>query len=242
MQERLDKFIATQKGMPRSEARKLIGWGRATVNGVVTKKPDFKIDPDTAEIKFNGEKLQYKKYIYIMLNKPAGVLSAATDKTRQTVVDLIPEQLRRRELFPVGRLDKDTTGLLLITDDGDFAHKVISPKYGLDKRYIVELDGKVTTEMAEAFKKGVILADGTQCMPALLKPDEANPTRAAVTVKEGKYHQIKRMFGTVGLGVNSLHRESLGGVVLDESLAPGECKELTDAELDKLLSLLQKNQ
>ena len=242
MLERLDKFIATQKGMPRSEARKLIVWGRVEVNGAITKKPDFKIDPSISEIKLNGESLQYKKYVYIMLNKPAGVLSAASDKNRQTVVDLVPQELRRRDLFPVGRLDKDTTGLLLITDDGDFAHKVISPKYGLDKRYIAELDGEVTEGMVEAFKNGVTLADGTECMPANLEFDKSTPTRATITVKEGKYHQIKRMFGVVGLGVNSLHRESLGCVVLDKSLAPGECKELNDAELYKLLSLLQKNQ
>lgn len=242
MQERLDKFLSTQKGITRSEARRFVNIGKVTVNGAVIRKPDHKINPETTEVTLNGENLCYKEHIYIMLNKPKGVLSAATDKSRKTVVDLVPSHLSRRELFPVGRLDKDTTGLLIITDDGDFAHRVISPKSGLDKHYIAQLDGNLTDNIVKSFKEGIVLADGTRCLPAELHYNKLNPNVAYVTVQEGKYHQIKRMFGTVGLGVNELHRESIGGVSLDPSLPAGECRELTKEELHKITIQLQKNQ
>ena len=242
MTERLDKFIATQKCLPRSEVRRLIMRGCVKIDGKPAKKADTKIDPDAVEVTLFGEKVLYNKFVYIMLNKPAGVLSAATDKSRETVVDLVPPELYRKGLFPVGRLDKDTTGLLLITDDGDFAHYVISPKSGLDKRYSVVLDGEVTEEIVEAFKKGVTLADGTKCLPAVLTYDKDNPTRASVVIQEGKYHQIKRMFGVVDLGVNELHRESIGEVALDRQLKEGECRSLKAEELDKLYGAYNKNQ
>ncbi len=242
MSERLDKFIATQKALPRSEVRKLIVKGRVTVDGEVIKKPEFKIEENGVKVALDDEIINYKKYVYIMLNKPAGVLSASNDKSRKTVVDLIPDSLLRKGLFPVGRLDKDTTGLLLITDDGDFAHYVISPKSNLEKVYNAVLDGKVTELAVKAFKEGVVLADGTKCLPAKLEYDKDNPTHASVTVVEGKYHQIKRMFGTIGLGVNELERESIGEVRLDRTLQRGECRMLTAEELDKLYGGYNKNQ
>ena len=170
-----------------------------------------------------------------MINKPKGVLSASNDKTRQTVVDLVPDDLKRNGLFPVGRLDRDTTGLLIITDDGAFAHDIISPKKFIPKSYIATLDGTVTKDMVEIFRKGVILADGTKCKPAILEPIEEN--RARLILFEGKYHEVKRMFGTVNLGVNELHRESIGELHLPEDLGSGECVEMNK----KLLILAQKS-
>ena len=242
MTERLDKFIATQACLPRSEVRRLIMRGCVGVDGVCVKKADVKIDPEKAEITLFGKSVSYSKFVYIMMNKPKGVLSAAKDQSRETVVDLVPTELYRKGLFPVGRLDKDTTGLLLITDDGDFSHNVISPKSGLDKRYSVELDGEVTEEIVAAFKKGITLADGTECLPADLSFDKGNPTHATVIIQEGKYHQIKRMFGIVDLGVNELRRESIGEVILDPELSEGECRPLTAEELDKLYGSHNKNQ
>lgn len=242
MTERLDKFIATQRCLPRSEVRRLVMRGCVKIDGVTVKKADTKIDPEAVEITLFGEKISYSKFLYIMLNKPKGVLSASTDKSRETVVDLVPPELYRKGLFPVGRLDKDTTGLLLITDDGNFSHYVISPKSGLDKRYAVVLDGEVTEEIVERFRRGITMADGTKCMPANLTYDKDNPTKASVVIKEGKYHQIKRMFGVVHLGVNELHRESIGKVVLDTSLSEGECRSLTREELDNLYGGYNKNQ
>ncbi len=240
MTERLDKFIATQKCLPRSEVRKLVTRGCVRVDGMVIKKADTKIDPQLNAVTLFGETIFYNQFVYIMLNKPKGVLSAARDSSRKTVVDLVPPELYRKDLFPVGRLDKDTTGLLLITDDGDFSHYVISPKSGFDKKYNVVLDGAVTDEIVSRFKEGITLADGTQCLPAELSYDSDNPTHATVTIKEGKYHQIKRMFGVVGLGVEELHRESIGDVVLDSELSEGECRHLTTEELDKLYGKYKK--
>ena len=164
------------------------------------------------------------------MNKPMGVLSASNDKSRKTVVDLVPQEIKRQDLFPVGRLDKDTTGLLIITDDGVFAHNCISPKKAIEKGYIATLDGNIDNEMIEKFKLGVLLADGTRCKPAKLEYISDNVARIIIT--EGKYHQIKRMFGTVGLGVNALHRESIGGLHLPDNLTEGECIEMTKPQLE----------
>lgn len=228
--QRLDKFIANQLNLSRSVVRIGIHRGQATVNGTVHRDIAFAIDAESDEILYSGEKIGYKEYVYILLNKPAGVLSAATDKSRQTVVDLVPEHVKRSNLAPVGRLDKDTTGLLLITDDGVFAHNCISPKKAISKSYIATLDGDVTEDMILCFKEGITLADGTQCRPAELYRISQNIARIIIT--EGKYHQIKRMFGTVGLGVNSLHRESIGNLRLPDTLKEGECIEMTKQELE----------
>ena len=166
------------------------------------------------------------------MNKPAGILSASNDKRAKTVVDIVPEHLKREGLFPVGRLDKDTTGFLIVTNDGDFGHKIISPKSNIEKVYLAELDGDVTDEMIAAFEKGVVLADGTQCMSAKL--EKAGDCTALITIREGKYHQVKRMFGTVGLGVNKLHRKSIGGLSLPEGLEPGCCMELSFDDLKQI--------
>lgn len=234
--QRLDKFISNQTLLSRSIVRSGILKGKATVNDVVVRNAGEIIDADSDQITYDGNLVGYKEFIYILMNKPRGVLSAANDKSRQTVVDLVPQNIRRQGLFPVGRLDKDTTGLLLITDDGVFAHNCISPKKAISKSYIVKLDGYITDDMINLFKAGVILADDIKCKSAILEKIGTNVARIIIT--EGKYHQIKRMFGTVGLGVNELHRESIGGLVLPDGLNPGECIEMTKEQLE--CSILNK--
>ena len=228
--QRLDKIISSTKNISRAIARKEILRGKVTVEGQTIRDISFKADAQAANIEYCGQALCYKEHLYIIMNKPKGVLSASNDKSRETVVDLVPENLRRANLFPLGRLDRDTTGLLIITDDGDFAHKVISPKKNIAKRYSVQLDGILKPEMVEEFKKGVVLADGTVCKPALL--DIKTDTQAEITISEGKYHQIKRMFGTVGLGVTELKRLSIGALTLPENLPYGSCRELTKDEFN----------
>ncbi len=231
---RIDKYISVACGISRNDAKALIRKGTVSVNGSPVKKSDEKVsNSDTVFV--NGEQVVYKRYVYLVMNKPMGVLSASTDKRAKTVIDLVPEQYRHYDLFPVGRLDKDTTGLLLITNDGDFAHRIISPKSNTDKLYHVVLDGRVTEEHIFAFANGVILADKTECMPAKLRALEG--FQALVTIREGKYHQVKRMFGTVGLGVNKLKRLSIGGLSLPEDLSEGECRELRVDEMSKLCRL-----
>ncbi len=231
--QRLDKFISNQLIIPRSIVRKGIYRGLAIVNDDVVRDISFSIDSENDTVVYDGTKIGYKEYVYILMNKPKGVLSAATDKSRETVVDLVPEHLKRQGIAPVGRLDKDTTGLLLITDDGVFAHNCISPKKEITKSYIVTLDGDINDEMILKFKQGVVLSDGTVCRPAVLEKTAENKARIIIT--EGKYHQVKRMFGTVGLGVNELHRESIGGLVIPETLGSGECIELTKQQLEKCI-------
>ena len=224
---RLDKFISSQLNISRKDARAAILRGRAAVGGATVRTADFKIDENADSVAFDGQALSYKKHIYIIMNKPRGVLSASDDKRQPTVIDIIPENLRRNGLFPVGRLDKDTTGLLIITDDGDFAHRVLSPKREIFKTYIAVLDGEITPDMPEKFLNGIVLADGTKCRKAFLRRVDKNT--AEIKICEGKFHQIKRMFGTVGLGVNALERTAVGNFRLPEDLLQGACSE-TDLE------------
>lgn len=230
--QRLDKIISSQFNMSRSIARKVIRYGRVTVSGKVVHDPALAVDPNESDIQFRGQALVFKEHIYLLLNKPMGVLSASEDKKRETVVDLVPEEFKRNGLFPVGRLDKDTTGLLIITDDGDFAHKVLSPKKNIFKTYKVTLDGNITDEIIEIFEKGVTLADGTLCRSARLKALTDNVVE--IQISEGRYHQIKRMFGTVNLGVNELERIALGGLKLPQNMEYGQCRELSKEELDSI--------
>lgn len=232
-QERLDKIIATQFNMSRRDARIAIRRGKVKVDGKTVRDFGMLTNIDS-EIFFDGQALNYKEHIYILMNKPKGVLSASSDKNKKTVVDLVPEELGRQGLFPVGRLDKDTTGFLIITDDGDFAHKAISPKYEVYKTYIVQLDGNLTEDMITAFANGITLADGTKCRKATLEILAENTAR--VKICEGKYHQIKRMFGVVGLGVNDLKREAVGALSLPKNLSEGECIELSTAEIERIFT------
>lgn len=226
---RIDKYLSVALGISRADAKKIIKDGRVTKDGKAVKKPEDKVDADNA-VEFDGKSISYKKYIYILMNKPSGILSAATDKRVKTVVDIIPENLKREGLFPVGRLDKTTTGLLIITNDGDFAHKVISPKSNIEKCYYTELDGELTEEKKHRMENGIVLADGTKCRPA--KIEQLSKNQVYITISEGKYHQIKRMFGVVDLGVNSLHRVSIGALKIPEGLKRGECVEIGENELN----------
>ena len=234
--QRLDKFISNQLILSRKTVRTGIQRGSAIVNGAIVRDSGTIIDADNDSVTYEGNIVGYKEYVYILMNKPKGILSASNDKSRQTVVDLVPEHIKRQGLFPVGRLDKDTTGLLLITDDGVFAHNCISPKKAISKSYIATLDGDISDDMIRKFKEGVVLADGTRCKSATLEHISENIARIIIT--EGKYHQIKRMFGTVGLGVNDLHREAIGGLALPDGMAAGECIEITKEQLEK--SILNK--
>ncbi|MBQ4131352.1 MAG: rRNA pseudouridine synthase [Clostridia bacterium] len=229
--ERLDKIVSIGAGASRSDARKLILRGKVQVNGNLVRDIAFKVDPNNDEICLSGEKIFYKKHIYLIMNKPKGVLTATEDKKKQTVIDLIPAELFRKDLFPVGRLDKDTTGMLIITNDGDFAHQLLSPNKKVPKKYLVQLDGEVKPELVEKFRAGLTLADGTVLLSATLEI-LSDTTTAIVTITEGKYHQIKRMFGLFDLGVNELKRISFAGLNLPESLSEGEVRELTVNELE----------
>ena len=226
--ERLDKLLAGSGLVSRREAKALIRQGRVTVNGVPPASAEIKCDPDRDEIFLDGQRLNCARFRYLMLNKPAGVLSATRDTRQQTVLDLLPPQLRALDLFPVGRLDKDTTGLLLLTNDGDWAHRILAPRSHVAKRYRAQVDKAIDAADTEAFENGIILADGTLCRPAQLTAEE--PYTAVVTLYEGRYHQVKRMFAARGKTVTRLHRISVGPLALDETLAPGVFRELTAEE------------
>lgn len=230
--ERLDKIIASQGKYSRSEVKKLVKQGRVLVDGAAVKSSDVKVDPKISDISVDGESIGYKKYLYIMLNKPQGVISATDDKTQTTVIDLVPAEMKRANLFPAGRLDGDTTGFVLITDDGDFAHRILSPKNHIMKTYHALLKREITREDIEAFRRGVTLGDGTLCLEAEIKSlTHYGVPAAEVKICEGKYHQVKRMFAALGNKVLALKRVKMGGLALDENLAEGECREITAEEL-----------
>ena len=229
---RLDKYITDTGACSRSRARDRIRSGAVLVDGAAVTDPAAKIDPETVSVRLDGALLNAEEHIYVMLHKPAGLLTASRDRHRATVLDAMPEEWKRRGLFPVGRLDKDTTGLLLLTDDGVFAHRVISPKSGVTKSYLAGVDGVPGPEDVRAFASGIELKDGTKCLPARL--EILGGGRVRVEISEGKYHQIKRMLAARGLPVLSLHRESIGALKLDPSLAPGEYRLLTAAETETI--------
>lgn len=225
--ERLDKLLANTGRWSRREVKALVRHGEVRVDGVTVESAETKIDPSAA-VTVCGERLSLGGCTYIMLHKPAGVLTATEDRCQPTVLDLLPESYRRIGAAPVGRLDKDTTGLLLLTDDGELAHRLLSPKYHVDKRYLAQVDGALTAADAAAFAAGITLADGTKCLPAgleLLAPD-----RCIVTLREGKFHQVKRMLASRNAPVRTLHRLSMGPLTLPETLLPGQWRELTDSE------------
>ena len=232
---RLDKYLSERTGLTRSESRKAITKGRVAVNGIVCRKADTQVAEDAA-VAVDGTPLAgtYQKYVYIMLNKPEGVVSASRDKRDTTVVDLVAADFPRRELFPAGRLDKASTGFVLLTDDGALAHDILAPARHVEKRYLVTLDTPLTEAMRAGFAAGVTLADGQTLAPAMVELAGADPCVVRVTLRQGVYHQIKRMFGVYGAGVNALHRYAIGGVALDPALAPGQWRELTAEELKTL--------
>ena len=229
--ERIDKIIASQGQYSRSEVKKLVKDGRVTLDGKVIKSSDVKADPDKNDIAIDGKSIGYKKHLYIMLNKPQGVVSATEDTDHTTVIDLVPKSLKRDGLFPAGRLDGDTVGFVLITDDGDFAHKILSPKNHIMKTYHATLQRPVTQEDIDAFRNGIELKDGTLCLEAQVRPIDGDEPMAEIKICEGKYHQVKRMFAALGNKVVFLKRVKMGNLSLDESLEEGKCREITPEEL-----------
>ena len=229
--ERLDKLLSSTGRWSRSEVRHLVREGRVLADGRIAASPEEKYDPQTVALTVDGEEVRLRRFVYVMLHKPAGVLSATEDGKGKTVLDLLPEEYRRRGLFPVGRLDKDTEGLLLLTDDGTLAHALLSPKRHVDKVYYTRVAGALTEDDRAAFAAGMTLGDGLSCLPAGLEILSAGAeSEALVTLREGKFHQIKRMLASRGKPVLYLKRLSMGPLRLDESLAPGAWRELTEAE------------
>ena len=225
--ERLDKIISNRTGISRKDAKAAISSGKVTVSGNIIRSSDFKVS-ENDEIFLEGKKISGNAHIYIVLNKPKGYVSATEDPEQKTVIELVPPELFRNGIFPAGRLDKDTTGLMIITDDGDFAHRILAPRKHVPKKYAVTIDLPVTEEMAKGFENGIELSDGVCKSAKLFKTGEYT---CEVTISEGRYHQIKRMFGCFGAKVTELHRLSMGGFSLPENLLPGECRELTENEL-----------
>ncbi|MBR3882992.1 MAG: rRNA pseudouridine synthase [Clostridia bacterium] len=230
--ERLDKIIASQTEYSRKDVKYLALNKKLTVNGEIVRRSDIKVDPEKDEIAINGKPMLVKKYVYLILNKPEGYISATEDKSQATVLELIPEEFKCRDVFPVGRLDKDTTGLMILSDDGEFAHNILAPKKHVEKEYEVTVDIKVTEEMKQGFLEGVDLNDGV-CKTAIL--EITGDYTANVTLTEGRYHQIKRMFGCFGAKVVKLHRTRMGKLVLPNDLEVGDSRELTEEEI-KLLT------
>lgn len=234
---RLDKYLADMGEGTRQEVKKYIRRGSVTVNGELVRSPERKVD-ERDQVCLDGRKVSYAAEEYFMLNKPAGVVSATEDKRDRTVLDLIREK-KRKDLFPVGRLDKDTEGLLLITNDGALSHRLLSPRHHVDKTYYVEVQGHVTEENRAAFQRGVNIGTEEEplvTMPARLEILEAGQSlsRVRLTIREGKFHQVKRMFLSQGMEVSYLKRESMGSLRLDDSLAPGEYRPLTEHEIKRL--------
>lgn len=235
MRMRLDKFLSAQ-GLSRKQARAAIASGQVLVNGEVQGDPGFILDPISAQVLFQGRALGYRRHMHLMLHKPAGLLTATTDARQKTVMDLLPEELKRRALGPVGRLDKDVTGLLLLTDDGQLAHRLISPKWTVEKVYLARVEGALDASDIQAFQAGIALSDFT-ARPARLEILE--PDLGRLTITEGKFHQVKRMFAARGKPVLRLHRESVGGVSLDPALECGKFRPLTAEEEIALYALVR---
>ncbi|MGL5416039.1 MAG: pseudouridine synthase [Clostridium sp.] len=236
--ERLDKIISNLGFGSRKEVKTLVKKGFVEVDGVVVKDSNMKVNPDEAIIKVNGEELYYREFIYLMMNKPDGVISATYDNRDMTVIDLLHVDYQAFEPFPVGRLDKDTVGLLLLTNDGELNHRLIAPKWHVDKVYFARIDKEVTEEDVKAFKEGITLEDGYECKEAkleILKADEEG-SEVNITIQEGKFHQVKRMFEARDKKVVYLQRTEFGGLPLDRDLEEGEYRELTDEEIEHLKS------
>ncbi len=236
--ERLDKVISNLGYGSRKDVKSFVKKGIVKIDGIVVKDNGMLIDPEKSIIKINGEELLYRKYIYLMMNKPDGVVSATHDNRDETVIDLLALDHQVFEPFPVGRLDKDTVGLLLLTNDGELNHRLISPKWHVDKIYYAKINKKVDEKDITAFKNGITLDDGYKCLEAnleiLTSTDEGSEVR--ITIQEGKFHQVKRMFEAVDKKVVYLKREEFGGLLLDPDLEEGEYRELTDEELSLLKS------
>ena len=236
--QRLDKVIASTGKFSRKEVKGLVRQGRVLVDGVPARSGEDKVDAESVEIVVNGEMLTYRRFTWVMLNKPAGYLSATEDGRGATVLELLPQELQKQGLFPVGRLDKDTEGLLLLTNEGSLAHDLLSPRHHVDKVYYTRVAGRLTEEDCRAFEAGMTLADGLVCQPAGLEILTAGEeSEAHVTLREGKFHQVKRMLADRGKPVLYLERVKMGSLTLDPSLSRGDFRFLTESELENLREL-----
>lgn len=235
---RLDKYLVACAVGSRTEVKNFLKSGGVTVNGKKEKSAKLQINEETDEICFDGQKLTYEEFVYYMMNKPQGVISATEDPKHKTVLDLLDDLARSKEVFPVGRLDIDTHGLLLLTNDGQLAHALLSPKRHVDKTYLAQVDGIITQEDVETFAQGIPLKDFT-CQPAKLElvsiDREKNQSLVRVTISEGKFHQVKRMVAYCDKEVVDLQRLTMGTLTLDEGLKRGEWRRLTKEELEALL-------
>lgn len=230
---RLDKYLADMGIGTRSQVKTLLKKGQISVNGAAVREPELKISPGEDDVCYNGESVSYMEYEYYMLHKPAGCVSATEDKRHKTVLDYVAST--RKDLFPVGRLDLDTEGLLLLTNDGELAHRLLSPKRHVPKTYYAKIDGFVTSEDCQSFAEGLDIGEEKPTRPAELRILSAGEvSEITVTITEGKFHQVKRMFAAVGKQVLYLKRLSMGSLILDESLAAGEYRKLTKEEIVKL--------
>lgn len=238
--ERLDKFLSRELGISRTQAKEAVRNAQVCLEGCLVKNADMKVDPENQKIEFQGVCVKYQEFVYLQMNKPMGILSATEDKSQPTCIDLIPEKYKKRGLFPVGRLDKNTEGLLLLTDDGNLAHRLLSPKNKVKKKYFAKVMGTLTEGDVLKFKEGVILEDGYKTLPAILSEistnieQEQTMSTAKIEIIEGKFHQIKRMFLSVGKQVVYLKRQQMGNLMLDPSLGLGSWRELTALELKSL--------
>ncbi|MDF2987951.1 MAG: pseudouridine synthase family protein [Eubacterium sp.] len=240
--QRLDKVLSNFGFGSRTEIKSAVKKGLITVDGAIVKDSSIHVNPEENLIVMNGIKLEYRKYIYLMMNKPQGVISATTDTRQKTVFDIMPEEYKCFDLFPAGRLDIDTEGLVLMTNDGQLAHEILSPKKHVTKKYFAHVLGRVDQSDVDAFKHGVTLDDGYKTLPAqleILKSDDISEIKLSIT--EGKFHQVKRMFEAVNKEVIYLKRLSMGMLELDESLGLGECKELSQADVELLRASVQKH-
>lgn len=235
MKERLDKVLGNLGYGSRKEIKERVRQGRVTVDGTAATDPGQAVDPRRQALAVDGVPVVYKEHLHLLLHKPSGVITATADRRQQTVLDLVPDPLRRRGLHPVGRLDKDTEGLLLLTTDGDLSHRLLAPRWHVEKEYYCRLDGPAGPADMAAFAGGMTLDDGEECRPALLRPGPG-PDEATVVITEGMYHQVKRMFAARGRTVLYLKRLRMGPLALDPALRPGAVRELTGAESEDLYS------
>ena len=232
-QIRLDKFISERTEYSRSQIKELASRGSIIVDGITVKRPDVKIDPDLVAVTVDGQEVRAQRYSYILLNKPQGYVCSTDDKDGETVLKLIPPEMRKKGLFPAGRLDKDSIGALVLTDDGELAHRMLSPKHHIPKTYIVQLGRKFENNYINKFAEGLLLADGDACLPARVRQSENSDKLAFVELYEGKYHHVKRMFAAVGNHVELLMRISVGSLVLPEKLGIGESMEILPNDMFK---------
>lgn len=235
MNQRLDRFLSEQTIYTRTDISKLLWKRKVSVNGKITREGELKINPQKDRVEVSGKEIIYREKIYMILNKPAGYVCATEDKNDPTVIDLVPEQLKRKDIFPAGRLDKDSEGMVLITNDGTLSHRILSPKKHIPKYYIVRLSENFGENYERAFSEGIIISGGEQCLPAKVKPCPNAENMAFIELFEGKFHQVKRMFEAVENNVEKLVRIQMGSLEMPEKLELGQCMEILHNDVEKLL-------